>query len=209
MKRFGQLVMVMVIAVAWGSGTGYAQTPESKWSGQVAGAAALGHSSSASFGAEFDYRWNNNWELAFEAGHIGNIATSDLEDRAQLIGDFLGVEASPVQHAVYYDLGVRYLVLPEGRWNPYVAVGFGGSRVNTETTFEDADLSSVLLGKDLDGYVTKASFMFGGGVNVPYKQKYFFDGSVRFGRILAKTGEIEGDTAATTLRIQVGFGLRF
>mgnify|MGYP001193207042 CR=1 FL=1 len=208
MKRFGQLVIAALVAAACG-GTGYAQTTESKWSGQIDGAATLGHSSSTALGAEIDYRWSSAWEIAFEAGRMANVTSSALEERAQIVGDVLGVKANPVQRAIYYDLGVRYRLMPEGKWNPYLAFGFGGARVNTETSFEDADLTNVLLGNDLDGHVTKAFLMLGGGVNVPYRQKYFFDGSVRWGRIFAKTGDIEADSAVSTLRVQVGFGLRF
>jgi len=51
--------------------------------------------------------------------------------------------------------------------------------------------------------------MVGTGVNVPFKAKYFFDGSLRYGRVFAREGEIEDDTGVNTFRIQVGVGVRF
>ena len=200
------------------------QGTERTWSGQADLAATLGHSSSASFGLEIDYRWKKNWDLAFEVGHIGNITTSDLQARAtKILTDDAavaaatglppafpaGTTANTVQHAIYYDIGVRYHLMPDGTWNPYLAVGLGGSRLNTETTFSAPSAAPIGFGVDLDGYVTKAFFLLGAGVNHPMGEKYFLDGSLRLGRVFPRTGLIPGDTGVNTFRVQVGVGRRF
>lgn len=217
MKRFGLLIIGVVCAAAGGIGTAEAQTAQNTWSLQGDVAATLGHTSASSFGVEVGRRWKDTWDLFFEAGRMGNVTTKDLQGRADLIGTALGASTNPVQHAVYYDIGVRHSLMPAGSWNPYVAVGVGGARVNTHTTFtvNGSDVTSALeaaglqLGVDLGGSVSKPFVMVGGGVNVPYKSKYFFDGSVRYGRILARTGVIDGDTGINTLRVQLGFGFGF
>jgi opacity protein-like surface antigen len=218
MKRFGLVIIGMTLAAAWGTGTARAQKKEGSWTLQGDAAATLGHTSSSSFGGEVDYRWTDNWELFLESGRMGNVTTADVQNRANQIGTAVSATANPVQHAVYYDVGVRHPLMPAGSWNPYVAVGIGGTRVHTETTFTQNghDVTSALEtsgvlqpGLDLQGSVTKAFFTLGGGVNVPFKSKYFFDGSFRYGRIFSRTGLIEGDKGVNTLRLQLGFGFGF
>jgi opacity protein-like surface antigen len=51
--------------------------------------------------------------------------------------------------------------------------------------------------------------MIGGGATMPVKQRYVLDLSYRYGRIFARTGEIENDNGVNTQRVQVGFGFKF
>jgi opacity protein-like surface antigen len=220
MKRLGHLVIGLVLATAAGTGAVQAQTVNAgKWTAQVDGAVTLGHSSSSSFGGELDRHVGNAWELFLEAGHMRNVTTRPLQDRAAIIADAIGGTANPVQTATYYDVGLRYHLMPEGKWNPYVAVGFGAARANTATTFtvngaqltdsQLVDNYNVSLGLDLSGYVTKPFLLVGAGVTLPLRSRYFLDGSVRYGRIFPRSGVIDGDTAVNTVRVQIGLGIRF
>lgn len=222
MTRFGQVTMGLAVAIIWSAGAAQAQTTSDKWSVQVDAAATMGHSSSSSVGGEVDYRWKSNWDLAIELGHMSNITTQAVQDRGTAIATAIGAianapaAATVVQSAIYYDLAARYHLMPDGTWNPYVAVGFGGARVNTQTTFTVSGaqvpnfegIFGVQLGNDLDGYVSKAFLMAGFGVTRPVKKKYLLDASYRFGRVFP-SGSVGGDTGVNTQRIQIGLGVRF
>lgn len=147
-----------------------------------------------------------------------NITSSALQDRANIIGQQINATANPIQKAAYYDFGLKYRLMPDGKWNPYVSLGFGGARVSTTTTFSqngatltDAQLAAnlVALGADLDGHVMKPLAVLGLGVQVPFDKKFFLDGSFRYGRIFPRSGEIDNDKGVNTERVQVGIGIRF
>ena len=222
MSRFGQFATAFVLAIACGERAAWAQPPvtsEYPWSAQIDVAATVGHRSSASIGGEVDYNVRPDLEVFLEAGRMNNVATSELDRRATIVGDFIGATSKPVQRAIYADVGVRYNLRAIGLWHPFLAAGFGLARLHTETAFvvgsttltpsDLADSYGVELGLDLDGRVTKPFFMIGGGVNVPVKRRYFVEGTYRYGRIFARTSQIEDDTAINAQRVQVGFGVRF
>jgi opacity protein-like surface antigen len=222
MKRVGHLVIGLVAALTWGASVAHAQTlgvvEAPKWSAQIDVAATLGHVSASSVGGEIDRHLNQTWELFLEAGRMSNVASSALQDRAAIIATAIGGTANSTQRAVYYDVGLRYHFLPEGTWNPYVAVGLGATQIRTATSFAvngvqltDAQVaaSGVVLGVDLDGSISKASALIGVGVQLPFKERFVLDGSYRFGRIFARSGAIEGDSGVSTQRIQLGLGFRF
>lgn len=222
MKRVGQLVMGLVVVVAWGAHTVQAQTlgvvEAPQWSAQIDLAATLGHVSASSVGGEVDRHLNQAWEVFVEVGRMSNVASTALQNRATIIAAAIGGTSNPTQSAVYYDLGLRYHLMPEGTWNPYVAVGLGAAQINTTTSFAvngaqltDAQLAAtgVALGVDLDGSISKPFVLIGVGVQLPFKERFILDGSYRFGRIFARSGEIEGDAGVSTQRVQVGFGVRF
>lgn len=217
MTRFAKLAIVCGTTLFIGAGTAQAQTaastPDGRYSAQITAAATLGHKSDSSFGGEFDYRYNEDWDFFFEAGRMGNVASSNLDARAQLIANAIGANASFVQRAAYFDVGARYRLMARGRWDPYVAAGFGGANVKTRTNFSingvDVTNDLVAVGTDLSGTLTKAMLMIGGGATMPIKSRYFLDLSYRYGRIFARTGEIENDNGISTQRVQVGFGLKF
>jgi opacity protein-like surface antigen len=218
MKRLAQVMCGFVAATLWSAGAARAQTPPQPWAAQVDAAATFGHASSGSVGAEVDRRLTGTWDLTFEVGHMNNITSSATEDRANIIGSQIAATANPAQSAIYYDFGVRYHLMPDGKWNPYVTVGFGAARVKTETTFSQngAVLSSdqlaadlVALGADLDGTILKPLVVFGVGVDVPVRGRVFVDGSYRYGHIFPRTSEIDNDKANNTQRLQVGVGIKF
>jgi opacity protein-like surface antigen len=217
MKRFGQVMIGMLFTTMWSAGAVQAQTA-GPWSAQIDAAATFGHSSSTSFGGEIDRRLNQSWDLTFEAGRMGNITSSSTQDRADIIGTQIAATANPVQSAIFYDLGLRYRLMPEGKWNPYLTAAFGGARIKTETTFSanGADLTAdqlaaklVALGADLDGTIMKPLLVIGAGLSLPLGHRYFLDASYRFGRVFPRTGEIDGDKANNTQRVQIGLGIRF
>jgi opacity protein-like surface antigen len=218
MKRFGQLMIGLVVATMWTAQTAHAQPAPASWSVQGDLAATFGNSSSSAFGGEIDRSLSPTWGIALEGGRMTNITSSSVEDRANIIGTQIGATANPTQSASYFDVGLRYHLMPEGKWNPYVTVGLGGARVKTSTTFSvngavltDDELAArlVALGADLDGRINKPLLVIGLGVDVPVKERFFLGGSFRYGRIFARTGEIDGDKATNTLRLQIGLGVRF
>jgi len=218
MKRFGQLMIGLAVVLASGVPSAFAQTTDGKWSVQFDAAATLGHTSSGSFGGEVDRQLTRSLQLAFEIGHMNNVTTQDLQDRAAIIGDQIGATANPIQSALYWDFGIRLHPKPASAWNPYVAVGFGGAHVKTDTTFsvngtaltpDELAAKYVALGADLAGTVDKAFLLVGGGVQRTFKRRFFLDGSYRYGYIFPRTSEIDGDTGVNTQRIQIGIGFRF
>jgi opacity protein-like surface antigen len=192
---------------------------DGRYSAQFDVAATLGHKSDASIGGELGYRYTDRWDFYFEFGHMGNVATSDLDRRAQLIANTIGASESSVQKANYYDVGARYKFRPHGPWHPYAVAGLGAATVRTKASFfvNGQDVTGqlanftpqILLGSDLSGSLTKALFVLGAGVTRPYKNRYFFDGSYRFGHIFPKTSAIDNDVSINTQRVQIGVGVRF
>ncbi len=218
MTRFATLALLCVLGLFTGAGVAGAQTkaadPDGRFSAQFNVAATLGHKSSSAFGGELDYRFNDDWDLFFETGRMANVASSALDDRAQLIANAIGASTSLVQRAVYFDVGGRYRLMARGRWDPYVMLGFGAANVKTRTNFSinGVDVTNgdlVVLGTDLAGTLTKPFLMIGGGATMPFKHRYFVDLTYRYGRIFARTGQIENDTGVNTQRVQVGVGFKF
>lgn len=218
MRRFGQVMVAVVLGTVWTAQAAQAQTAERPWSAEVDAAATLGHSSSSSFGGEVDRRVGEAWDVTFEIGGMRNITSSAVQDRADLIATQIGATADPIQKAVYYDFGLKYRLMSDGKWNPYVGLAFGGARVSTNTTFaqngqtlSDDQLAAnlVALGADLDGHVMKPLLVFALGVQLPFHDRFFLDGSYRYGRIFPRTGEIDNDKGVNTQRLQVGVGIRF
>jgi opacity protein-like surface antigen len=218
MRRFGRSVIFVGMLMVCGTGAAQAQTPEGKWSIMADVAGTFGHVTDSSVGGELTYAWKSNIDIIVEGGHLRNITTTALETRAGLVAAAIGGTAKPVQSALYYDAGVRLYLMPSGSWNPYVTVGGGATRVNTQTTITVVLNGAVVpnvegvyglqFGSDLDGYVTKPFAMVGAGVNVPFGRRYTFDLSYRFGRIFP-AGSIDGDSGVSTQRAQLGVGLRF
>ena len=214
MMRLLRSVMFSLPLLALSASAAFAQTPaappaeEGPFFAEFNLAATLGHSSGSAYGAEIGYRINPVWHIIIEAGHMGNITTADVEERAHEIGTAVGSTANVVQKGNFGDVGVRYAVMDYGRWHPYATMGIGVISVDTETAFADPSID-VALGSDLSGHTTKTFFMIGGGVSTPVYKTWFVDASYRFGHIFANTGAIEDDQGANTQRVQVGFGLRF
>jgi opacity protein-like surface antigen len=221
MMRFARIVSYVVIGLLAAAPRGQAQPASSDTSRfyvEFTGGANLGHTSSGTLGAEGGYRISGPFIVFFEAGHIFNVGTNDLDARAKVIGDAVGATANASYKINYYDGGLRYnldLMLMKGMLEPYALVGFGGTMVRAETTLSvngtvvPPESLGVQFGDDLNGSVGKVFITFGGGVNYAIAKRYFADASLRYGRIFPKTDVIEGDTGINTFRIQFGVGVRF
>jgi opacity protein-like surface antigen len=216
MKRLVRYSTLVVLMVACRVGTAGAQTAE-QWYGELTAAATLGHKSDSSVGGELGYTWTEERQLFLELGRMGNVATSAVDDRAQIIAQAIGASASVAQKAIYFDAGLKYRLADRGRWRPYGLLGLGVARVKTESNFSvngndvtnQLDQFGVQFGSDLSGSVTKFLLTLGVGANVPFGSRYLADLSYRYGRIFARSGAIEDDTGINTQRVQAGVGIRF
>jgi opacity protein-like surface antigen len=177
--------------------------------------ATLGHKSSSSIGAEGGFKIMDKLEVFVEGGHMKNVGTQDLDNRAARIANAVGATFSAAYKVNYFDAGVRYHLPVTPMINSYLAFGVGLAQVGSETalsvngTTVPPESLGVQFGNDLNGTVKKPLITFGGGVILPFARRYFADISYRYGRILAKTGEIENDTGINTSRIQIGVGITF
>jgi opacity protein-like surface antigen len=221
MKRFGQLVLAIGVAAAALTGSASAQTSEPRiYAGQFTIGPTFGNKSDLSIGGEFDYKLGTEWEAFAEIGHMFNVATSNMDDRAQSIANFIGGSPSVGESATYYDVGVKYLFVPLGSgYQPYAGVGLGAAHVTKETVFSVGgtelteqqllELYGVQLGSDLAGSSTKFMMVIALGVSRNFMEKYFLDVSYRYGPIFAKSGTIEDDKTIHSQRLQLGLGVRF
>jgi hypothetical protein len=183
--------------------------------------ATFGHQSSGSVGAEAGVHVADNLDVFFEGGHMKNVGTQDLDNRAQVIGNAVGATVSTAYKVNYFDVGVRYHlpVSPKPVFNhsyvPYAVLGVGAAPVRSETalsvngTTVPPESLGVQFGNDLNGTVTKAIIVLGIGATTPFARRYFADLSFRYGRILARTGQIENDKGINTARLQIAVGVRF
>lgn len=213
MMRCARVVTVLMVLMLGAATTSRAQTTDTGPNfADVNIAATLGHKSDMAFGGEFGREVVPNIDVFIEAGHMGNVATSDLEARALLIADAIGATVNTIAKANFFDVGARYRFSPYGMWRPYVALGIGAAWVRPEVSFNanGQDLTPLVsLGADLSGTTVKPMLMLGGGAAVNVASRYFVDLSYRYGHIFAKSGTIENDVAIKTQRIQAGFGVRF
>lgn len=146
---------------------------------------------------------------------MGNVATTDLDDHATIIANFLGGTASTAFKVNHGAAGVRYNIDVSPSVHAYVLGGVGAASVKTEVEFAvggtaiDPAAFGVQLGGDLTGSTTKTIVVFGFGANVPFMTRYFFDLGYRYGQILAKTDIFETDKSIPTQRVVLGAGVRF
>ena len=221
MKRFA-CVAVVCLATILGVGASAAQAQvlpppsDSKIYAEVNFGPTLGHKSDKFFGAEAGMRLTGDLDVFVEVGHMGNVATTDLDDRAAIIANFLGGTASTAFKVNHGDVGVRYNFTVSPMVHPYVLGAVGLANVTTEVVFsvggkvvDPATRPDLQLGGDLSGTHNKALIVFGFGVRVPFKTQFFADLGYRYGQILAKTDNFETDTAIPTQRVILGVGIRF
>jgi len=175
----------------------------------------LGHKSDAFVGGEFGYRLTPGLDVIVEVSHMGNVGTSDLDDRAAIIANFLGGSAATAFKVNAFDVGVRYRIPVAAKVDPYVLGAIGFANVKTEVEFSvngtaiDPAARGVQLGGDLSGTHNKAILVIGFGINKTFKTRYFADLGYRYGQIFAKTDNFETDTGIPTQRIILGAGIRF
>jgi opacity protein-like surface antigen len=175
----------------------------------------LGHKSDAFVGGEFGYRLTPGLDFVVDISHMGNVGTTDLDDRAATIANFLGGSASTAFKVNAFAFGARYRIPVQAKVNPYVLGAVGVANVKTEVAFSvngttiDPATRGVQLGGDLSGTNNKAILVIGFGVNVPFKTRYFGDLGYRYGQVFAKTDNFENDKGIPTQRIVLGVGVRF
>ena len=219
MKRFACVAVVCLVAtLGLGARPAYAQAApaaDSQMYAEINFGPTLGHKSDAFVGGEFGYRLTETLDLFVEGGHMGNVATSDLDDRAAIIANFLGGSAATAFKVNAFDVGVRYRIPVAAKVDPYVLGAIGFANVKTEVEFSvngtaiDPAARGVQLGGDLSGTHNKAILVIGFGINKTFKTRYFADLGYRYGQIFAKTDNFETDTGIPTQRIILGAGIRF
>lgn len=218
MKRFGQVVLFFGVMAAGVTGTAWAQADRAVGVQGTVGA-TFGNKTGASFGGEFDYKLNTEWELFVEGGQMRNVASSQMDEDAQVIATGIGGTADVAEHANYYNVGIKYLMVPfGGGYTPYVGIGGGAARVNKDVAFtvNGQELSElqlltdhgVQLGADLAGITVKPMMTVVVGLSRPFGRA-FMDVSYRYGFIFSKSGSIEDDKGLNTQRVQLGIGVRF
>jgi opacity protein-like surface antigen len=218
MKRFACVAAVCLVAtLGIGARSAQAQAApaaDSKMYAEINFGPTLGHKSDAFVGGEFGYRLTETLDLFVEGGHMGNVATSDLDDRAAIIANHLGGTASTAFKVNHFDVGVRYRIDATPTIHPYVLGAIGVANVKTEVAFSVNGTvidpsSTVQIGSDLSGTLNKTMIVIGFGINVPFKTRFFGDLGYRYGAILAKTDNFETDKTISTQRIVLGAGIRF
>ena len=220
MKRFARVAAVCLVAtLGVGAVPAQAQTASSgsnpRMYVEVNAGPTLGHKSDRFVGGEAGLRLAGGLYVVIEASHMGNVATTDLDDRAAIIANYLGGTASTAFKVNHGAVGLRYNINASPRVHPYVMGAVGIAQVKTEVEFTvngapiDPASRSVQLGADLSGSLNKTIIVVGFGVNVPFATRFFADLGYRYGNILAKTDSFETDKAIGTQRLVLGAGIRF
>jgi opacity protein-like surface antigen len=178
----------------------------------------LGHKSDAFVGGEFGYRVTPGLDVLVDISHMGNVGTTELDNRAALIANFLGGTAAAAYKATTVGFGARYRIpITSTRMVPYVLGAVGLAHVSTEveftvngTTIDPASRRDIQLGADLSGSTNRGLLVIGFGVNVPFKRRFFADVGYRYGHIFSTTLENdESLESIPTQRIILGAGIRF
>ena len=219
MKRYACVVVVCLAAIFGSGAAAQAQVmpppSDSKMYAEINFGPTLGHKGDKFIGGEAGFRLTGDLDVFVEVGHMGNVATTDLDDRAQIIANFLGATTTTAFKVNYGDVGVRYNFTVSPMVHPYVLGAVGLANVKTEVAFNvggstiDPAARGVQLGGDLSGTHNKTILVFGFGVHVPFKTRFFGDLGYRYGQILAKTDNFETDKAIPTQRVVLGVGIRF
>lgn len=197
--------------------------PDGPYSAQVDAGLTVGNHEALASGLELGWWLRKDLKIFAEANWMLNVASRDLDARAGIIAEAIGGTAAMEAHATIIDLGVRYAFrapsfLSPDTVQPFVLAGAGIARFDARPSFTvgGTDVTSTLfdtyrarLGLDLDGHLTKAVFVVGGGATMPLTSRYFIEGSVRYGHIFPRKAVIANDTATPTTRFQASFGARF
>jgi opacity protein-like surface antigen len=218
MKRFACIAVVCLVATL-GSGVSSVQAQvlpadDSKMYAELNAGPTLGHKSDKFFGVEGGYRLTGDLDIFAEYTHMGNVATSDLDDRAAVIADFLGGTATTAFKVDAFVVGVKYNLALSPMVHPYVLAGVGVAHVKTEVEFNVGGSTvdpggSVSIGADLSGSANKTMLVIGFGVHLPFKTRFYGDLGYRYGQIFANTSNFETDTSIPTQRVILGVGVKF
>jgi opacity protein-like surface antigen len=220
MKRCACIAVFCLVATlgvgarsAWAQG---AAAADAKMYAEINFGPTLGHKSDAFVGGEFGYRLTPGLDVLVDVSHMGNVGTSELDNRAAIIANFLGGTAATALKANVFAFGARYRIpVSSSRMVPYVLGAIGVANVKTEVEFTvngtaiDPAARGVQLGGDLSGSTNRALLVIGFGINVPFKQRFFADVGYRYGQIFSKTIDEETLESVPTQRIILGAGIRF
>lgn len=220
MKRFACVAAVCLVAtLGVGAVSAQAQTtspgPDPRMYVELNFGPTLGHKSDKFVGGEAGLRLAEGLYVIIEASHMGNVGTTDLDDRATIIANHLSGTATTVFKVNHGAAGLRYNIDVSRLVHPYVLGAVGIAQVTTEVEFKvngttiDPAAQKVQLGGDLSGNLNKTIIVVGFGVNVPFMTRFFADLGYRYGNILAKTDNFETDKAIPTQRVVLGVGVRF
>lgn len=219
MKRYA-CVAVVCLAVTLGVGTSSAHAQgapatDTKMYVELNFGPTLGHKSDKFFGGEAGLKVMPMLDVFVEASHMSNVGTTDLDANATLIGNAIGATVSTAFKVNHGAIGARYHFTGTPMIHPYVLAAIGVAQVQTQVEFAiggttiDPASRGVQLGGDLTGTANKAILIFGGGVNVPFMERYFADIGYRYGQILARTSDVENDKSIPTQRFVLGVGVKF
>ena len=110
MMRVTRFALLWMAILTGGVTAAQAQTPlgeDGRYYAEFAVAATLGHKSDSSVGGEFgagvlDHLWltGDRLEVFLEGGRMGNVATTALDTRAQIIANFINGSASGTPNGV-------------------------------------------------------------------------------------------------------------
>ncbi len=95
----------------------------------------LGHKSGTFVGGEASLRLSDDLDVVIEASHMGNVGTTDLDDRAAIIADFLGGTAATAFKVNHGAAGLRYNFTLSPMVHPYVLGAVGIAQVKTAVEF--------------------------------------------------------------------------
>lgn len=223
MKRYVRVAVVCLVAIlGLGAVVAEAQTPaaapaaDQKFYGEFNFGPTLGHKSDKFFGGEIGVRVMDGLDVIVEASHMGNVGTTELDNNATVIANFLGGTAATALKVNHGAVGLRYTpATPQLLVHPYILAAVGLAQVQTQVEFSvggspvDPASKGVQLGGDLTGTVNKTIVVIGFGVNVPFMDRFFADLGYRYGRIMAKADLVDTDKAIPTQRIVLGVGVKF
>ena len=175
MKRFACVAAVCLVAtLGVGAVSAQAQTtspgPDPKKYVEINVGPTLGHKSDKFVGGEAGLRVAEGLYVIIEASHMGNVATTDLDNRATIIANFLAEQtdtaavgtATTAFKVSHLAAGLRYNidlnVLPKVQ--PYVLGAVGIAHVKTEVAFSVNGTvidpaPQVQLGSDFPGLSTR------------------------------------------------------
>lgn len=222
MKQYALYAMTLAVTVACGAGVAEAQTTAAandRGYIEFTGGPTFGHKSGGSVGAEGAWYLMPSLGVYAEAGRMTNVATTGIENDAQIIASFIGGSATPKTKVTYFDAGVTFrMPIGSQRVHPYALFGVGAAQVKNETSFSvnGTDVTGnllnqygVQLGTDLSGTYTKAFVAVGVGAHIPIGKRLLGDVSYRYGWIGKETKDNADIAAINTNRLQFGIGVRF
>jgi opacity protein-like surface antigen len=220
------LVMIALAVVFVGVGTVHAQTPglldSSLGYAEVTFGPTFGHKAGGSVGGEAGYYLDRfgfeHFGIFGEAGRMSNVATSEIDTRAQKIAGSINGTFQAKQPATYVDVGMVLRFPPSHHFTPYALIGIGRASVSNKVTFAVAgsDVTNQLnqfgvqLGGDLSGKYARLFVTIGVGAHVTLMDRWIGDVSYRYGHVGqdSVSGEVIYN-AINTNRLQFGVGAKF